>query len=62
MKDKCESTSGKKELNASIHLLLEGPELVLQEPTTCLTGAALKGLLTAQEAVQVGLIVLCTSL
>ena len=46
----CESTLGKKELNASIQLLLEGPELVLQEPTTSLTGAALKGLLIAQAA------------
>ena len=43
-----------RELDASIEMLLEGPELVLGEPGSSQTGLALQGLLTAQVASRVG--------
>ena len=42
-----------KELEASIEILLTQPELVIKEPTCSRTGDALRGLLTAQGAMQV---------
>lgn len=42
-----------KELDTSIQMILEESELVLQEPTTSITGLSLQGLLTAQAALQV---------
>lgn len=42
-----------KELDTSIQMILEESELVLQEPTTSITGLSLQGLLTAQVALQV---------
>lgn len=41
------------ELDVSTELLLEGPELVLNDPTSSLTGMALSGMLVAQVALQV---------
>ena len=41
------------ELDVSTEVLLEGPELVLKDPTSSLTGRALGGMLTAQVALQV---------
>ena len=41
------------ELGASVEVLLQEPELVLQDPTSSLTGLALQGLLTAQVATRV---------
>ena len=43
----------KGELDVSTELLLEGPELVLKDPTNSLTGRALNGMLAAQVALQV---------
>jgi Rab3 GTPase-activating protein catalytic subunit len=42
-----------KELMISVQMLLEGPELVLQDPMTSVTGLSFKGLLSAQLALQV---------
>ena len=41
------------ELSASIEVLLQEPELVLQDPTSSSTGRALQGLLAAQVASRV---------
>ena len=41
------------EVNASIEVLLQEPELVLQDPTSSQTGLALRGLLVAQVASRV---------
>ena len=49
------------EINASIEVLLQEPELVLQDPTSSRTGLALQGLLTAQVASRVGVNVQCHS-
>ena len=52
-------------LGASVEVLLQEPELVLQDPTSSLTGLALQGLLTAQVASRVSLCVcvcVCTCL
>lgn len=42
-----------KELMASIQILIEEPELVLQDPLTSITGSSFHGLLKAQLALQV---------
>ena len=42
-----------KELMASIQILVEEPELVLQDPVTSITGLAFQGLLKTQIAFQV---------
>lgn len=44
---------GQKELVTSAQLLLEEPELVLQDPISSITGCSFQGLLSAQLAVQV---------
>ncbi len=41
------------ELDVSTEVLLEGPELMLKDPTSSLTGRALSGMLAAQVALQV---------
>ena len=41
------------EIAAGIEVLLQEPELVLQDPTTSQTGLALQGLLAAQVATRV---------
>lgn len=41
------------EINASVEVLLQEPELVLQDPTSSQTGLALQGLLAAQVASRV---------
>lgn len=43
------------ELDVSTEVLLEGPELVLKDPTSSLTGRALSGMLAAQLALQVSM-------
>ena len=45
----------KGELDVSTKVLLEGPELVLKDPTSSLTGMALSGMLAAQVALQVSM-------
>ena len=42
-----------KELMISIQMLLEEPELVLQDPKTSITGRSFQGLLSAQLSMQV---------
>lgn len=44
------------ELDVSTEVLLEGPELILKDPTSSLTGMALSGMLAAQVAVQVSVL------
>lgn len=44
---------GRNELDVSVEVLLEEPELVLRDPGESLTGLALQGLLTAQVATKV---------
>ena len=44
------------ELDVSTEVLLEGPELVLKDPTSSLTGRALSGMLAAQVALQVSVL------
>ena len=41
------------EINVSVEVLLQEPELVLQDPTSSQTGLALQGLLVAQVASRV---------
>lgn len=41
------------EVDASVEVLLQEPELVLQDPTSSRTGLALQGLLAAQVASRV---------
>lgn len=41
------------EVDASVEVLLQEPELVLQDPTSSQTGLALQGLLAAQVASRV---------
>ncbi len=41
---------GRGELEVSAEVILTGPELVLSDPTSSVTGRALMGLLTAQNA------------
>ena len=43
------------EVAVSTEMMLEGPELVIQDPVNTLVGNALKGLLAAQIAIQVAL-------
>jgi hypothetical protein len=43
----------RRELDVSTEVLLEGPELMLKDPTSSLTGRALSGMLAAQVALQV---------
>ena len=43
------------ELDVSTEVLLEGPELVLKDPTSSLTGMALSGMLAAQVTLQVSM-------
>ena len=50
------------ELTASVEVLLQEPELVLQDPTSSLTGIALQGLLVAQVASRVRSCVACCPL
>ena len=50
------------ELTASVEVLLQEPELVLQDPTSSLTGMALQGLLAAQVASRVRSCVVCCPL
>ena len=49
------------ELDVSTEVLLEGPELVLKDPTSSVTGMALSGMLAAQVALQVGQLVTSTA-
>ena len=42
--------SARSELDVSIDMLLEGPELVITEPSTSVVGRSLQGLLAAQVA------------
>ena len=44
---------GRNELDASVEVLLEEPELVLRDPGESVTGLALQGLLSAQVATTV---------
>ena len=58
MEEKMEGGRGREgELEASVEVLLQEPELVLQDPTSSLTGLALQGLLTAQVASRVSVCV-----
>lgn len=41
------------ELDVSTEVLLEGPELILKDPTNSVTGMALSGMLASQVAIQV---------
>ena len=50
------------ELDVSTEVLLEGPELVLRDPTSSVTGMALSGMLAAQVALQVSLYTVCNVL
>lgn len=43
------------ELDVSTEVLLEGPELMLRDPTSSLTAKALSGMLAAQVALQVSM-------
>lgn len=47
------TTAEDKELMASIQILVEEPELVLQDPVTSVTGLSFQGLLKTQMAFQV---------
>ena len=49
------------ELDVSTEVLLEGPELVLKDPTSSLTGRALSGMLAAQVALQVSMPLIISS-
>ena len=43
----------RSEFDVSTEMLLEGPELIINDPTSSVTGLALKGLLAAQVAMRV---------
>ena len=45
----------RSEVDVSTEMILSSPELVLTDPTSSVTGRALRGLLTAQSAVTVSL-------
>ena len=45
----------RSEIDVSTEMILSSPELVLTDPTSSVTGRALRGLLTAQSAVTVSL-------
>ena len=49
------------EISASIEVILQEPELVLQDPSTSQTGLALKGLLIAQVASRVSVCIVIPS-
>ena len=51
--EKAKAARVRGELDVSTEVLLEGPELVLKDPTSSLTGMALSGMLAAQVALQV---------
>lgn len=46
------------ELDVSTEVLLEGPELILKDPTSSVTGMALSGMLASQVATQVSIYII----
>ncbi len=52
--DAASEESGRGQLAESAEVILAGPELVLNDPMSSLTGRALSGLLTAQGAAASG--------